>query len=60
VVARLPEETQRILAESSFHRVFARDFPTGEELRRIVDAALQSLRAMPRALEDSEELDSTR
>lgn len=52
LVARLPEETQRILAENSFHRVFARGFPTVEELRRVIDAGLQSLRAMPWALED--------
>ncbi len=52
LVARLPEETQRILAENNFHRVFARGFPTVEELRRVIDAGLQSLRAMPWALED--------
>ena len=52
LVARLPEETQRILAENSFHRVFARGFPTVEELRRVIDAGLQSLRAMPWSLED--------
>lgn len=52
LVARLPEETQRILAENGFHRVFARGFPTVEELRRVIDAGLQSLRAMPWSLED--------
>lgn len=52
LVARLPEETQRILAESGFQRVFARGFPTVEELRRVIDAGLQSLRAMPWSLED--------
>ena len=52
LVARLPEETQRILAENSFCRVFARGFPTVDELRRVIDAGLQTLRAMPWALED--------
>jgi ParB/RepB/Spo0J family partition protein len=52
LIARLPEETQRILAENSFHRVFARGFPTVEELRRVIDAGLQSLRAMAWARED--------
>lgn len=52
LVARLPEETQRILAENSFHRVFARGFPTVDELKRLIDAGLQSLRAMPWSLED--------
>ncbi|MFN0133114.1 MAG: ParB/RepB/Spo0J family partition protein [Phycisphaerales bacterium] len=52
LVARLPEETQRILAENNFHRVFARGFPTVAELRRVIDGGLQSLRAMPWSLED--------
>jgi ParB/RepB/Spo0J family partition protein len=52
LVARLPEETQRILAENGFHRVFARGFPTVAELRRVIDGGLQSLRAMPWSLED--------
>ncbi|MFO0855935.1 MAG: ParB/RepB/Spo0J family partition protein [Phycisphaerales bacterium] len=52
LVARLPEETQRILAENNFHRVFARGFPTVDELKRLIDAGLQSLRAMPWSLED--------
>jgi ParB/RepB/Spo0J family partition protein len=52
LVARLPEETQRILAENNFHRVFARGFPTVDELTRLIDAGLQSLRAMPWSLED--------
>jgi ParB/RepB/Spo0J family partition protein len=52
LIARLPEETQATLAEHSFHRVFARGFPTVEELRRLIDGGLQSLRAMPWNLDD--------
>lgn len=52
LIARLPEETQATLAEHSFHRVFARGFPTVEELRRLIDGGLQSLRAMPWKLDD--------
>ena len=52
LIARLPEDTQVMLAEHSFHRVFARGFPTVEELRRVIDGGLQSLRAMPWKLDD--------
>ncbi len=52
LIARLPEETQATLAEHSFRRVFARGFPTVEELRRLIDGGLQSLRAMPWKLDD--------
>lgn len=52
LIARLPEDTQVMLAEHSFHRVFARGFPTVEDLRRVIDGGLQSLRAMPWKLDD--------
>ena len=58
LIARLPAETQELLAENNFHRVFARGFPTVEELRRVIDGGLQSLRAMPWPLAD-ETLDPT-
>jgi len=52
LVARLPEETQVVLAENSFCRVFARGFPTVDELRRLIDGGLHTLKAVPWALED--------
>ncbi len=52
LVARLPAETQDALAENSFHRVFARGFPTVEELRRLIDGGLRTLKAMPWPLGD--------
>lgn len=52
LIARLPEETQAILAENQFHRVFARGFPTVAELSRQIDAGLQTLRSMPWKLDD--------
>jgi len=52
LIARLPEETQDLLAEHSFHRVFARGFPTVAELQRLIDAGLQTLRSMPWKLDD--------
>lgn len=52
LIARLPEETQASLAEDSFRNVFARGFPTVEELRRLIDGGLQSLKAMPWPLND--------
>lgn len=52
LIARLPEETQASLAEDSFRTVFARGFPTVEELRRLIDGGLQSLKAMPWPLDD--------
>lgn len=52
LVARLPEETQDQLAENSFCRVFSRGFPTVEELRRLIDGGLHTLKAMPWALDD--------
>lgn len=52
LVARLPEETQDLLAESSFCRVFSRGFPTVEELARLIDDGLHTLKAMPWALDD--------
>jgi ParB/RepB/Spo0J family partition protein len=52
LIARLPEESQQVLAEDEFCRVFARGFPTVEELRRLIDGGLRSLKAMPWALDD--------
>ena len=52
LVARLPEETQQLLAENNFCRVFARGFPTVDDLRRVIDGGLHTLKAMPWALED--------
>ncbi len=52
LISRLPEETQKLLAEHSFHRVFARGFPTVQELQRLIDAGLQTLRSMPWKLDD--------
>lgn len=52
LVARLPAESQQVLAENEFCRVFARGFPTLEELRRLIDGGLRSLKAMPWALDD--------
>lgn len=52
LIARLPEETQATLAEDSFRRVFDRGFPTVEELKRLIDGGLQSLRTMPWKLDD--------
>lgn len=52
LIARLPEETQTALAEDSFRAVFGRGFPTVDELRRLIDGGLQSLRSMPWPLED--------
>ncbi|MCL4740952.1 MAG: ParB/RepB/Spo0J family partition protein [Phycisphaerales bacterium] len=52
LVARLPEETQDLLAADDFRSVFGRGFPTVEELRRVIDGGLQTLRAMPWPLDD--------
>jgi ParB/RepB/Spo0J family partition protein len=52
LVARLPEETQDLLAANSFNRVFARGFPRVEDLRRVIDDGLRSLVSMPWKLED--------
>lgn len=52
LIARLPEETQLLLAEHDFSKVFGRGFPTVEELQRVIDGGLQSLRVMPWPLED--------
>lgn len=52
LIARLPEETQEILAENQFCRVFARGFPTVDELRRLIDGGLHSLKAMAWSLDD--------
>lgn len=52
LVARLPEETQEALAENGFRAVFAMGFPTVEELRRLIDGGLHTLKAMPWPLDD--------
>ena len=52
IIARLPAETQELLAENQFHRVFARGFPTVAELSRLIDAGLHTLRSMPWMLDD--------
>ena len=52
LIARLPETTQATLAEDDFRAVFGQGFPTVNELRRIIDQDLQTLRSMPWKLED--------
>lgn len=52
LIARLPTETQELLTDGSFHRVFARGFPSVEQLRRLIDGDLRSLRSMPWPLDD--------
>lgn len=52
VIARLPMETQDLLAENNFNRVFARGFPTVEDLRRVIDDGLRTLVSMPWKLDD--------
>src|SRR5438034_7108960 len=51
-IARLPAETQTMLAENDFERVFRFGFPTISVLERIIDGELHSLRAMPWSLDD--------
>ncbi|GFO82758.1 MAG: hypothetical protein A49_23850 [Methyloceanibacter sp.] len=52
LIARLPAATQNRLAERDGAEVFDRGFPTVDELRRLIDADLQSLAAMPWKLDD--------
>ncbi len=52
LVARLPEQTQLLLAENDFLPVFGRGFPTVEDVRRVVDRGMHSLTAMPWPLDD--------
>jgi ParB/RepB/Spo0J family partition protein len=52
IIARLPIETQDLLAEGSFNRVFARGFPTVEELARLIDGGLRMLASIPWKAED--------
>lgn len=52
LIARLPQETQDVLAENSCCRVFARGYPTVDDLRRLIDGGLHTLRAMPWPLAD--------
>ena len=58
LIARLPEETQFLLAENDFLPVFGRGFPTVEDVRRVVDRGMHSLTAMPWPVDD-ETLDPT-
>jgi ParB/RepB/Spo0J family partition protein len=52
LIARLPEETQEILASDDFAIVFGRGFPTVEELRRLIDGNTHTLRTMAWPLDD--------
>lgn len=52
LIARLPEETQQALAEDKFSVVFRRGFPTVDELRKLIDGGLHSLKVMPWDLAD--------
>jgi ParB/RepB/Spo0J family partition protein len=52
LIARLPGETQDLLAESEFAGVFGRGFPTVEELRRLIDGSTHTLRTMAWPLDD--------
>lgn len=47
LIARLPDETQSVLAQDDFYPVFGRGFPSVEDLRRIIDGGLHTLAAMP-------------
>lgn len=52
LIARLPEETQTLLAEDNFFSVFGRGFPTVAEMQRIIDGGLHTLAAMPWSVDD--------
>lgn len=52
LIARLPEETQLLLAENDFLPVFGRGFPTVEDVRRVVDRGMHALAAMPWPVDD--------
>lgn len=46
LIARLPASTQDALARDGFRQVFARGFPTVEELRSLIDPELRLLKSM--------------
>lgn len=52
LIARLPRETQELLSDRGFELVFGRGFPSVDDLRRIIDAGLHSLKAMPWRVDD--------
>lgn len=52
LLARLPDETQQVLAQDDFFAVFGRGFPSVEDLRRIIDGGLHTLAAMPWSPDD--------
>lgn len=52
LIARLPEETQDLLAQDDFFTVFGRGFPTVADLQRIIDGGLHTLAAMPWSVDD--------
>ena len=52
LIARLPEETQQLLAEDDFFSVFGRGFPSVDDLRRIIEGGLHTLGAMAWSLDD--------
>jgi ParB/RepB/Spo0J family partition protein len=52
LIARLPVETQDLLSDRSFEIVFGRGFPSVDDLRRIINAGLHSLKAMPWRVDD--------
>lgn len=52
LIARLPVESQDVLAENQFSRIFARGFPAVADLRRLIDGGLRSLKTMPWDLTD--------
>lgn len=52
LIARLPEETQQLLAEDDFFSIFGRGFPSVDDLRRIIEGGLHTLGAMPWSLDD--------
>lgn len=47
LIARLPADTQDILCEDDFRVVFGRGMPSVADLRRMLDGAMHSLKAMP-------------
>jgi ParB/RepB/Spo0J family partition protein len=52
LIARLPAETQDLLATNGFNRVFARGYPAVADLRRLIEDGLRTLVSMPWKLDD--------
>ncbi len=52
LIARLPSETQDLLAENMFERVLGHGLPSVGQLRAIIDEGLRSLVSMPWKLDD--------